>query len=80
MFAAELDNTSYSYVIIQIPYSRFKITHLPKPQASKAQGEDFLIADQSDFVNSNGLYCVAISHSYCCVKINAEIGGKKLVI
>lgn len=57
-------------------YSRAKSTHLPKPQASIAQGGDFLIADQSDFDNSIDLYCVPISHSYCCVRNYAEIGNE----
>jgi len=30
-----------------------------------AQGGGFLIATQSDIVNSIGLYCDPISHSYC---------------
>lgn len=40
-------------------------TILPKPHESMAQGGDFLIAAQSDFSISIGLYCDPISHSYC---------------
>jgi len=39
--------------------------NVPMPQESMAHEGDFLIASQSDFANSIGLYCDPTSHAYC---------------
>lgn len=47
---------------------RLIIEDSPNPHESIAHGGDFLIAAQSDFTNSIGLYWDATSHSNCCTK------------